>query len=303
MNKRISTLRMFSAIDNYYEGMRIDLHTHSNVSDGTDSPTTLVHKAIAAGLDVIALTDHDSFAGVAEAQEAGKRSGLKVINGLEMSAKFDGASVHLLGYGCDPRNADIKAELARIRAGRTERLPRMVEKLQEAGIDITIDEVYEHAGDASAVGRPHVADILVKKGVVPDRTAAFNSWIGVGQPGYAERYACPLEEAIDLIHGARGVAIIAHPWSRDSRQVLTSEVLEQLVHEHHLDGIEVEHQDHDEDTRELLFEMGARLGLIRTGSSDYHGTGKVNHELGCNMTRVQAFNELISRIRRRGGIV
>ncbi|RRD47418.1 PHP domain-containing protein [Tessaracoccus sp. OH4464_COT-324] len=283
--------------------MRIDLHTHSNVSDGTDTPTTLVHAAISAGLDVIALTDHDTFAGVAEAQEAGRRSGLKVLNGLEMSTKFGGESVHLLGYGCDPRNADLKAELARIRAGRTERLPRMIEQLQDNGIDITVDEVYEHAGDASAVGRPHVADILVKKGVVATRAEAFKSWIGVNQPGYAERYACPLEEAIDLIHSARGVAIIAHPWSRESRAVLTAPVLERLVLEHQLDGIEVDHQDHDMDTRELLFEMGARLGLIRTGSSDYHGKGKVNHELGCNLTRVSAYNELVSRIRRRGGVV
>lgn len=289
--------------DNYHWGMRIDLHTHSNVSDGTDSPTMLVQKAIAAGLDVVALTDHDTFAGIAEAQEAGRRSGLRVLNGLEMSTKFEGKSVHLLGYGCDPRNADLKAELARIRAGRTERLPHMIDNLQSAGIDITIDEVYEQAGDASAVGRPHVADVLVRKGVVPTRTAAFQTWIGEGQPGYAERYACQLEEAIDLIHGARGVAVIAHPWSRGCRPVLTSEVLQMLIREHRLEGIEVDHQDHDRDTRELLFEMGARLGLIRTGSSDYHGTGKTNHELGCNTTRVQAYNELVARIRRRGGVV
>lgn len=283
--------------------MRIDLHTHSNVSDGTDSPTQLVHAAIKADLDVIAITDHDTFAGVAEAQEAGKRSGLKVLNGIEMSTKFEGKSVHLLGYGCDIRNADMKAELARIRAGRAERLPRMIENLQEHGIDITIDEVYEYAGDASAVGRPHVADILVRKGIVSNRTEAFHSWIGEGQPGYAERYACDLEVAIDLIHAARGVAVIAHPWAREARSVLTAPVLERLVAEHQLDGIEVEHQDHDADTRELLFEMGARLGLIRTGSSDYHGLGKINHDLGCNLTRVQAYNELISRIRRRGGVV
>lgn len=283
--------------------MRIDLHTHSNCSDGTDTPTMLVHKAIAAGLDVIALTDHDTFAGIAEAQEAGKRSGLRVVNGLEMSTKYQGRSVHLLGYGCDPRNADLKAELARIRAGRTQRLPRMIERLQEAGIDITIDEVYAQAGDASAVGRPHVADILVKKGVVGSRDEAFHTWIGEGQPGYAERYACPLEEAIDLIHGARGVALVAHPWGRGTRDVLTAEVFERLIRDHQLDGLEVEHEDHDADARELLFGMGGRLGLIRTGSSDYHGLGKVGHELGCNVTRVQAYNELISRIRRRGGIV
>lgn len=282
--------------------MRIDLHTHSNVSDGTDSPTALVHKAIAARLDVIALTDHDTFAGVSEAQEAGKRTGLKVINGLEMSAKYEGASIHVLGYGCDPRNRDLTDELARIRAARVERMPRMIENLQGLGIDISIDEVYEHAGRAAAVGRPHVADVLVRKGVVSHRTEAFEQLIGEGKPGYAERYACPLERAIDLIHGAKGAVVIAHPWARQSRDVLTAPVLERLVKEKQLDGMEVAHPDHDEDTRELLFEMGARLGLIRTGSSDYHGMGKIGSDLGTNLTRPSAYNELIARIRRRGGI-
>ena len=283
--------------------MRIDLHTHSNVSDGTDSPTALVHKAIEAGLDVIALTDHDSLAGVAEAQEAGKRTGLKVIGGMEMSTKYADESVHLLGYGCDPRNRDLADELARIRAARVDRLPRMVDNLRAAGIDIHLEEVYEHAGDAAAVGRPHVADILVRKGVVRHRKEAFETWIGVGMPGYADRYACPLERAIDLVHGARGVAVIAHPWSRESRAVLSAPVIERLVRDHGLDGIEVDHVDHDAHTRELLFEMGGRLGLVRTGSSDYHGLGKQHNDLGSNLTRPSAYNELVGRIRRRGGLV
>lgn len=283
--------------------MRIDLHTHSNVSDGTDSPTMLVQKAIQAGLDVIALTDHDTLAGVAEAQMAGRRSGLKVLGGLEMSTKFEGKSVHLLGYGCDVRNRDLVAELARIRAGRVQRLPQMIDKLRDNGLDVSVEEVYELAGDAQAVGRPHVADLMVKKGIVAHRNDAFSEWIGEGKPGYVERYACQLEVAIDLIHSAKGVAVIAHPWSRDSRTVLTREVFERLVRDHQLDGIEVEHQDHDEHTRELLFEMGASLGLVRTGSSDYHGLGKFDHELGCNTTRPTAYTELLARIRRRGGNV
>ncbi|NLE96782.1 MAG: PHP domain-containing protein [Propionibacterium sp.] len=281
--------------------MRIDLHTHSDVSDGTDTPTALVHKAVQVGLDVISLTDHDTFAGIAEAQEAGRRTGLKVVSGLEMSTKFEGKSVHLLGYGCDVRNRDLTDELARIRAGRVERLPRMIDNLRAAGIEITIDEVYDHAGAAAAVGRPHVADVLVQKGVVANRDEAFRTWLGEGMPGYAERYACPLERAIDLVHAAKGVAVIAHPWSRESRAVLTAPVLERLVKDYQLDGIEVDHPDHDEATRELLFEMGARLGLVRTGSSDYHGHGKENNDLACNTTRPSAYNELVGRIRRRGG--
>jgi 3',5'-nucleoside bisphosphate phosphatase len=282
--------------------MRIDLHTHSNISDGTDSPTALVLAAVEAGLDVIALTDHDTFAGVAEAQEAAKRTGLKVLVGVEISTKYDGTSVHLLGYGCDPQAPALTEELARIRSARVDRVPRMVDRLQTAGIAITVQEVHEAAGGAIAVGRPHIADVLVAKGIVTDRREAFDEWVGTGKPGYAERYACPLEQAIGLVHGAGGVAVIAHPWSRGSGAVLTAPVIERLVLEHGLDGIEVDHQDHDERTRELLFHMGGRLGLVRTGSSDYHGTGKVDHDLGCNVTRPSAYRELVARIRRRGGL-
>lgn len=283
--------------------MRIDLHTHSDVSDGTDSPTALVHKAIQAGLDVIALTDHDTFAGIAEAQDAGKRTGLKVVAGLEMSTKFEGKSVHLLGYGCDVRNRDLTDELARIRAGRVERLPRMVDNLRAEGIDIAIDEVYDLAGAAAAVGRPHVADVLVRKQVVANRDEAFRTLLGEGMPGYAERYATQLETAIHMIHAAKGVAVLAHPWSRESNEVLTAKVIERLVEECRLDGLEVDHPDHDESTRELLFALGGRLGLVRTGSSDYHGLGKTRNELGCNLTRPSAYQELVGRIRRRGGFI
>lgn len=281
--------------------MRIDLHTHSNVSDGTDTPTALIQNAHRAGLDVIALTDHDTFAGIPEAQEAGKRIGVKVLCGLEMSTTLDGESVHLLGYGCDTRHRELGDELVRIRAGRVDRMPRMIENLRAAGIEITLDEVREQAGAAAAVGRPHVADVLVSKGVVASRNEAFAIWLAEGQPGYAERYACGLERAIDLIHAARGVAVIAHPWSRQSRTVLSAPVIERMVRDHQLDGIEVDHPDHDEETRELLFAMGGRLGLVRTGSSDHHGLGKTNNDLGCNLTRVTAYNELVARIRRRGG--
>lgn len=283
--------------------MKIDLHTHSRVSDGTDTPTSLVMKAHQAGLDVIALTDHDAFGGVPEAQEAGKRIGVKVLSGIEMSAEHDGNSVHLLGYGCDPFDRQLNEELARIRVGRTERLPAMVAKLTEAGLPITLDDVLQAANGAPAIGRPHVADALIAKGYVADRDEAFAKWLGEGCPGYVPRYACQLERAIDLIHEAKGVAVIAHPWSRGNKEVLPAPYLESLVHEHGLEGIEVDHPDHDDDTRSLLFEMGARLGLVRTGSSDYHGRGKKNNPLGANLTRPSAYRDLVARIRRRGGVV
>ncbi|MHA6509383.1 PHP domain-containing protein [Tessaracoccus sp. Y1736] len=260
-------------------------------------------KAFEAGLDVIALTDHDTFGGVGEAQEAGKRIGVKVVGGIEMSTEHSGSSVHLLGYGCDPFDRELNAELARIRFGRTQRLPAMVAKLNEAGLAITLEDVMAAANGAPVLGRPHVADALVAKGYVVDRDEAFALWIGDDRPGYVHRYACPLERAIDLVHAARGVAVIAHPWGRGGQAVLPAPYLESLAREHGLEGIEVEHPDHDEETRSLLFEMGARVGLVRTGSSDYHGLGKKRNPLGANLTRPSAYRDLLARIRRRGGVV
>lgn len=283
--------------------MRIDLHTHSRVSDGTDTPTSLVMKAASAGLDVIALTDHDSFGGIPEAMEAGKRIGVKVLSGIELSTEHNGHSVHLLGYGCDPLDRQLNEELGRIRFGRTDRLPAMLRCLADLGVPVTMEEVMEAAGGSPAVGRPHVADAMVAKGYGEDRDEIFARWLGDGKPGYVNRYAVPLERGIDLVHAAKGVAVIAHPWGRGNREVLPAPYLEELVRVHGLEGVEVDHPDHDEDTRSLLFEMGARLGLLRTGSSDYHGTGKKNNPLGANLTRPSAYRDLVGRIRRRGGVV
>ncbi|MDO5736556.1 MAG: PHP domain-containing protein [Propionibacteriaceae bacterium] len=283
--------------------MRIDLHTHSRVSDGTDTPTGLVLKALDAGLDVIALTDHDTFDGVLEAAAAGKRVGVRVVPGVEMSTEVDGTSVHLLGYGCDVHNAPLAKELAALREARSRRLPEMCDKLAELGMDITGDDIAATARSARTLGRPHVADALVAKGYVANRQEAFDKYLAVGKQAYVARYNTDLVRAIDLVHGAGGAAVIAHPWRDSSRHVLTAPLLQKLVTEHELDGIEVDHEDHDDHTRRLLFEMGGRLGLVRTGSSDHHGTGKEGHALGCNLTRKPAFMELVSRIRQRGGIV
>lgn len=281
--------------------MRIDLHTHSVVSDGTDTPTRLVLKAQEEGLDVIALTDHDTFDGIPEAVEAGKRIGVKVIPGIEMSTQVNGHSVHLLGYGCDPFDRPLVTELAKIRVARTGRLKAFADKLTELGMPLTVDDIIAAAGASPSVGRPHVADAMVAKGYVKDRDEAFEKWLRDDRPGYVPRYATELGEAIDLIHNAHGVAILAHPWGRGGDRVLNALVIERLVKEHGLEGIEVDHPDHDEKTRELLFAFGGRMGLLRTGSSDYHGTGKRNNPLGACLTRDTALHELQRRIRLRGG--
>lgn len=283
--------------------MRIDLHTHSHVSDGTDTPTRLVLEALEAGLDVISLTDHDTFDGVPEAVAAGKRVGVRVISGIEMSTDVAGHSVHLLGYGCDMYNPALNQELVALRTARSKRLPIMCERLTASGVPITMEDVSKASQSSRALGRPHVADALVARGYVADRTEAFDKYLAVGQPGFVARYGTDLARAISLIHGAGGVAVIAHPWARGNHDVLTATLFESLVAGYGLDGIEVDHEDHAPHTRRLLFEMGARLGLVRTGASDYHGAGKVGHALGCNLTRKSAFLELTSRIRARGGIV
>lgn len=281
--------------------MRIDLHTHSRVTDGTDTPTMLVMKAFQAGLDVIALTDHDTFDGVAEALEAGKRIGVKVLTGIELSCSLGGQVIHLLGYGCDVWNRALNEELAKVRVGRTQRLPEMCSRLREQGVEVTLDEVMSVAQGAPSIGRPHVADAMVAKGIVKDRQEAFDRYLAQDKPAYVPRYSIELGRAIDLVHEAKGVAVLAHPWGRGGREVLTAPVIERLTREHGLDGIETDHRDHDRDTRLLLFELGARLGLIRTGSSDYHGAKRPDRELGCFTTRKSAYLELVARIRARGG--
>lgn len=273
--------------------MKIDLHTHSNRSDGTDSPTELVENAKAAGLDVVAITDHDSTEGWKEADRAARRVGITLVRGIEMSTRLDGRSIHLLGYAFDPRDGALGAELRRILDGRDERMPKIVAKLSHEGIDITEDEVRAKARNARASGRPHIADVLVDKSVVKDRGEAFSRYLKPGRPGYVEKYATELPSAIALLKGAGGKAVIAHPWSRGSDRVLTPARLAELAAAG-LDGIEVDHNDHDGEARARLRHIARELGLVQTGSSDYHGSGKgPEFSLGCNTTTYEQYRRLL----------
>ena len=172
--------------------MRIDLHTHSDRSDGTTTPTELVSHAGKLGIDVLAITDHDTTAGWAEAAEAAEREGLTLVRGIEVSCKLEGSAVHLLAYLPDPTYEPLAAELGRILEGRNARLPATLAKLRHLGIEIEEDDVRRVAGDAAAMGRPHVADALVEKGVVQDRGEAFDIYLGSRGPAYVKRYAAPL---------------------------------------------------------------------------------------------------------------
>jgi predicted metal-dependent phosphoesterase TrpH len=274
--------------------VRIDLHTHSNRSDGTDTPSELVRNAARVGLDVVALTDHDTTVGWAEAQGTADEVGIRLVKGIEISTKLEHKSIHLLGYEMDPADGPLVAELDRILGGRDDRLPRIVAALNEVGIDITEPEVRARSGAAEASGRPHVADVLVDKGVVADRNEAFDAYLNPGRPGYVSRYAVPTDAAIRLVTAAGGVTVLAHPWSRGSHRVLTADRIAALAGAG-LSGLEVDHPDHDPEQRRQLRGLAEELGLAVTGSSDYHGLGKSDaFALGVNTTAPEELEKLLS---------
>ncbi len=273
--------------------MRIDLHTHSNRSDGTDSPAELIGNAVAAGLDVVALTDHDSTQGWAEAAAAAGDLPLTLVKGMEISTRLDDKSIHLLAYNFDPEYKPLIEELDRVIDGRNARLPQTLARLHDLGIDISTADVERWAKNAAATGRPHVADALVESGVVANRDEAFDKYLMPGRPAYVDRYAADLFQAVRLVGEAGGRAVLAHPWSRGSHRVLTAAKIAELAAAG-LSGIEADHNDHDDAARDQLRRIAHDLDLIVTGSSDYHGTGKIGFDLGCNTTDPAQFERLMS---------
>ena len=273
--------------------MRIDLHTHSNRSDGTESPADLVKRALSEGLDVLGLTDHDTTEGWDEAVDAAESTGLRLVRGIEVSCVFAGYGVHLLAYLPDPTYPPLARELQRVLDGRNSRLPATLERLRALGIDIDVHDVRRVAGETAAMGRPHVADALVELGVVRDRNEAFNTYLGPQGPAYVHRYAADLEDMIGTVADAGGVTVLAHPWaSRHDHSALDAEGIAGL-RDVGLSGLEVDHEDHDPATRAALRAVARDLGLVVTGSSDYHGLGKVDHDLGCNTTAPDQLDRLL----------
>lgn len=272
--------------------MRIDLHTHSTASDGTDTPAELVRRAAAAGLDVVALTDHDTTRGHAEAIAA-LPEGLTLVTGAELSCRIDGVSMHMLAYLFDPEEPALLAERELVRDDRVPRARGMVAKLNELGVPVTWEQVLRIAGDGS-VGRPHVASALVELGVVPTVGDAFTQdWLADGGRAFVEKHETDPFEAIRLIKAAGGVAVFAHPAaSKRGRTVPESAIAEMAAAG--LDGIEVDHMDHDPDTRARLRGLAKELGLLTTGSSDYHGSRKTC-VLGEYTTDPEVYGEITRR--------
>lgn len=248
------------------------------MSDGTLTPAQLVELAAHKGLAALAVTDHDHLGGVADARRAGERLGVEVVAGVELSVAHEAGDVHLLGYLLDPEEPRLARRLAEFRGVRARRGHLIVEKLQALGVEISFEDVARAAGPgAGSIGRPHVARALVEKRIVASVQEAFERWLAEGRPAYAPKAKIDAAEAIALVRGAGGVAVLAHPG------LLPAPWRLRLVRELAalgLDGVEVEHPRHDSATRHALRELARELGLVVTGGSDFHGENKPDVDLG-----------------------
>ncbi|GHJ35805.1 PHP domain-containing protein [Streptomyces sp. TS71-3] len=275
--------------------MLIDLHTHSTASDGTDSPAELVRKAASCGLDVVALTDHDTTRGHAEAVAAltGLDRRLALVTGAELSCRLDGVSMHMLAYLFDPQEPELLAERELVRDDRTPRAHAIIEKLQGLGVPVTWEQVARIAGEGS-VGRPHIAEALVEHGVVATVSDAFTQdWLADGGRAHVAKHETDPFEAIRLVKAAGGVTVFAHPRAAKRGLTVPDESIAKLA-EAGLDGLEVDHMDHDEADRERLRGLAGDLGLLATGSSDYHGSRKTC-VLGEHRTAPEVYEEIVRR--------
>ncbi|GAY13256.1 PHP domain-containing protein [Pseudonocardia sp. N23] len=278
---------------------RIDLHSHSTASDGTDSPEELIAVAAAAGVDVLAVTDHDTTSGW-ERAAAVLPAGMRLVRGAEFSCVSDDGrggrvSVHLLGYLFDPAHPAIAAEQERLRGERVERLRGMTAKMADAGYPVDTDQVFALLPEGASAGRPHLARALVAAGVVESVDQAFAELLYTGSPYYVPKSDTPVRTAVEMIRDAGGVSVFAHPLARKRGRVVELSVVADLAAAG-LTGVEVDHRDHAPDDRALLRGLAAETGLLTTGSSDYHGTNKTI-PIGAETTDPDVFDALVARAR------
>ena len=274
--------------------MRIDLHTHSNASDGTQSPAEVVSSAADAGLDVLALTDHDATAGWVEAAEAAAQEGIALVRGIEVSCNYEGISIHLLGYLQDPTAPGLLEELERSRESREARAQSIVERLSRV-VPLTWDDVLKQVEPGATVGRPHIADAMVAKRIVASRGEAFAEYLYDGSPFYEAHYAPDPVTAVGLVTQAGGVAVMAHPFASGRGLVVNDSVIEAMAAEG-MAGLEVYHRDHSAAEVQHGLDLAVSLDLFVTGSSDYHGEGKPNL-LGERTTDPVVLQEIEARAR------
>jgi predicted metal-dependent phosphoesterase TrpH len=276
----------------------IDLHSHTRYSDGSATPYELLTQAQAAGASAVAITDHDTVAGLGEGRAAAAALGIEFIDGIEISAEYSPGTMHILGYFINAESASFNATLVELREAREHRNPQIAERLQALGLDIPYDEVERLAGN-TVVGRPHFARLLVERGYATSIQDAFNRFLGKGAAAYVEKARLSPAASIALIHEAGGVAVLAHPYQLKLASV---EEVEQLIVELAalgLDGIEAIYSRHSENERHAYAQMARRHGLLVTGGSDYHGTYKPDLSIVRGKGDLAVPYELLDEIRRR----
>jgi hypothetical protein len=272
----------------------IDLHSHSTYSDGTESPARNVQMAVERGLEGIALTDHDTFGGLDEARAAADAAGIEFVPGVEFSAEYDGASLHILGYWVDPADGPVNEELRRLTDTRFRRGEMMVENLRRLGYEISFERVRQIAGD-DLIARPHVAQAMVEAGIVATEKEAFDGFISDGGVAYVPKHALAPLDALRLIRAAGGACVLAHPGMWRGSGAVPDELIEELA-EGGMVGLEVDHPDHEPEQRARYRVTADRLGLVATGASDCHGA-RYQFRLGVETTP----RELVDELRRRAG--
>jgi len=272
----------------------IDLHTHTTASDGTYTPEALVRHAQKEGLKILAITDHDSAAGVMEAVEAGEEYGVKVIPGVEISVVFEPTEMHILGYGIDVNDPIFTDALTKLKENRERRNPKMLARLRELGFKITLEEVIAEAG-GDIVGRPHMARVLLKKGYVSSIDEAFQKYLGKGCPAYVPKEKLTPKQAINIIKKAGGLAFLAHPVYLEKTETELKLVLEELI-SYGLDGIEAYYTYHNEEQTRLYLELASKYNLLISGGSDFHGENKPEILIGRGLGDLKIPEEKVSWI-------
>jgi predicted metal-dependent phosphoesterase TrpH len=276
----------------------IDLHLHSNASDGLLPPAGVVQHAAALGLAAIALTDHDTIAGVAEAQAEGARLGVRVVSGCEFSTAAPWGEMHVLGYFLPIDDPRLEEFLVRCREDRVRRGREMVEGLQAWGVDVSFEDLALEASNA-AIGRPHLARVLVKLGKVASIDDAFHQWLGRGRPAYVEKRLPTFRDVAELVHTVGGIVSAAHLKERGTRPILTAFKAEGL------DAVETRHPGHSEEARARITGLAAALGLLRTGGSDWHGesAGEGSHAMLGSQQVPSEWLEILDESQRKRGAV
>ena len=274
--------------------MRIDLHSHTTISDGIDTPEELIGLAKSVGISALAITDHDSVLGWMSLRDLSSSGELMVIPGAEISTRTEsGMSVHILGYLFDPENEVLRKYMELTRDDRVPRIKRMIKLLNEADIPVTFDDVVSKSGSNSTIGRPHLADALIGLGIVTSREEAFAHYLHNESPFYVGHFAPTPEQAIAAIAESGGVSILAHGLAGSRGEVLTLDQIEELI-SCGLNGVEVYHRDHDQSARESLRELAERLDAFATGSSDYHGA-QYGQMLGMEVTAPEVLESILEQ--------